>query len=92
MDNINQRKKYLEELLIEVGFLKKEDNQWDNEKDKMCKRKHRVLEYSDKIKKEFLEFLVDLKENSQEKLITNNFREDKEEFYRINHYFYQDLL
>ena len=92
MDNISKRKKYLEELLIEVGFLKKEDNQWDNEKDKMCKRKHRVLEYSDKIKKEFLEFLVDLKENSQEKLITNNFREDKEEFYRINHYFYQDLF
>ena len=23
MDNINQRKKYLEELLIEVGFLKR---------------------------------------------------------------------
>ena len=69
MDNISQRKKYLEELLIEVGFLKKEDNQWENEKDKMCKRKHKVLEYSDKIKNEFLDFMLDLKENSQENFI-----------------------
>ena len=93
MDNINQRKKYLEELLIEVGFLKKEDNQWDNEKDKMCKRKHRVLEYTDEIKKEFLNFLVDLKENSQEKLIIDKLKkEDKEDPNRINHYFYKELF
>ena len=43
MDNINQRKKYLEELLIEVGFLKKEDNQWENEKDKMFKINNNFL-------------------------------------------------
>ncbi|EEU31827.1 hypothetical protein HMPREF0946_01688 [Fusobacterium vincentii 3_1_36A2] len=93
MDNINQRKKYLEELLIEVGFLKKEDNQWDNEKDKMCKRKHRVLEYTDEIKKEFLNFMVDLKENSQEKLIIDKLKkEDKEDPNRINHYFYKELF
>lgn len=90
MDNINQRKKYLEELLIEVGFLKKEDNQWENEKDKMCKRKHKVLEYSDKIKNEFLDFMLDLKENSQEKLIVNKFR--KEEKKNKNHKFYDDLF
>lgn len=93
MDNINQRKKYLEELLIEVGFLKKEDNQWDNEKDKMCKRKHKVLEYTDEIKKEFLNFMVDLKENSQEKLIIDKLKkEDKEDPNRINHYFYKELF
>ena len=91
MDNINQRKKYLEELLIEVGFLKKEDNQWENEKDKMCKRKHKVLEYSDKIKKEFLDFLVDLKENSQEKLIINKLRKEGEKKSK-NHKFYDDLF
>lgn len=90
MDNINQRKKYLEELLIQVGFLKKEDNQWENEKDKMCKRKHKVLEYSDKIKNEFLDFMLDLKENSQEKLIVNKFR--KEEKKNKNHKFYDDLF
>ena len=90
MDNINQRKKYLEELLIEVGFLKKEDNQWENEKDKMCKRKHKVLEYSDKIKNEFLDFMLDLKENSQEKLIISKFR--KEEKKNKNHKFYDDLF
>jgi len=90
MDNINQRKKYLEELLIEVGFLKKEDNQWENEKDKMCKRKHKVLEYSDKIKNEFLDFMLDLKENSQEKLIVSKFR--KEEKKNKNHKFYDDLF
>ena len=93
MDNINQRKKSLEELLIEVGFLKKENNQWDNEKDKMCKRKHRVLEYTDEIKKEFLNFMVDLKENSQEKLIIDKLKkEDKEDPNRINHYFYKELF
>lgn len=90
MDNINQRKKYLEELLIEVGFLKKKDNQWENEKDKMCKRKHKVLEYSDKIKNEFLDFMLDLKENSQEKLIISKFR--KEEKKNKNHKFYDDLF
>ena len=91
MDNISQRKKYLEELLIEVGFLKKEDNQWENEKDKMCKRKHKVLEYSDKIKNEFLNFIVDLKENYQEKLIINKLRKEEEKKSK-NHKFYDDLF
>lgn len=91
MDNISQRKKYLEELLIEVGFLKKEDNQWENEKDKMSKRKHKVLEYSDKIKNEFLNFIVDLKENYQEKLIINKLRKEEEKKSK-NHKFYDDLF
>lgn len=92
MENLEEQKEYMNKknlinLLVENGFLKKEEI-LDS---KANERNFKILEYSDEVVDEFLNFMIDKKENSDVKLVDNKIRENKVKK-SINHYFYSDLL
>ena len=92
MENLEEQKEYMNKknlinLLVENGFLKKEEI-LDS---KANERNFKILEYSDDVVDEFLNFMIDKKENSNVKLVDNKIRESKIKK-SINHYFYSDLL
>ena len=68
MENLEEQKEYMNKknlinLLVENGFLKKEEI-LDS---KANERNFKILEYSDDVVDEFLNFMIDKKENSNEK-------------------------
>ena len=92
MENLEEQKEYMNKknlinLLVENGFLKKEEIL----ESKANERNFKILEYSDDVVDEFLNFMIDKKENSDVKLVDNKIRESKIRK-SINHYFYSDLL
>lgn len=94
MEDLEEQREYINkknliDMLVKKGFLK-------NKKKLENNKKFEILEYPKEVLEQFLDFTIDLKENSEERLVINKLRNDKEEYSnkpkKINHYLYSDLL
>ena len=92
-ENIDESRRYLKNLLIECSFFRTEKVEL-TEKEKLNHADYKILQYSKEDINRLLDFIIFLKNNENNKIITNQvFNEKKEkDLKRVNHYFYDNLL
>ena len=92
-ENIDESRRYLKNLLIECSFFRTEKVEL-TEKEKLNHADYKILQYSKEDINRLLDFIIFLKNDENNKIITNQvFNEKKEkDLKRVNHYFYDNLL
>ena len=92
-ENIDESRRYLKNLLIECSFFRTEKVEL-TEKEKLNHADYKILQYSKKDINRLLDFIFFLKNDEDNKIITNKVANEKKEkdLKRVNHYFYDNLL